>query len=231
MPIIIALALVAKAPALYGVQVQPEKPAEVDIVKLEHPIDLHLVSDATGANLEDLRLLNPELLRTTTPSLPQFELKLPAGLSARFRESVVQVPEEKWTNWRLHTVADNETLSDIAKHYRVTVPAIETANHLEAHSIVPTGFLLNIPDRAGGRQDGSLPGAARRFSRRDRGPVRRERAAIEALESHSPDLTCRAVRSCGFMRAGEQAEEQDPEAKPEAKVKGRSAGRVRVHSR
>ena len=141
-PIIIALALVAKAPAMYGVQVEAEKPAQVDVVKLEHPIDLHLVSDATGANLEDLRLLNPELLRTTTPDLPQFELKLPAGLSARFRDSVVQVPEETWTNWRLHAV---EALTDIAKHYRVTVPAIEIANHLEAHSTVPAGFLLNIP--------------------------------------------------------------------------------------
>jgi len=144
-PIIIALALVAKAPAMYGVQVEAEKPAQVDIVKLEHPIDLHLVSDATGADLEDLRLLNPELLRTTTPDQPQFELKLPAGLLSRFKGSVVQVPEDKWTDWRLHTVADNETLSDIAKHYRVTVSAIETANHLEAHSTVPPGFLLNIP--------------------------------------------------------------------------------------
>jgi membrane-bound lytic murein transglycosylase D len=144
-PIIIALALVAKSPATYGVQVEAEKPASVDIVKLEHPIDLHLVSDATGTNLEDLRLLNPELLRTTTPNLPQFELKLPAGLSERFRESVVQVPEDKWTNWRLHEVENNETITDIAKRYRVTVPAIEVANHLEPHSVVPAGFLLNIP--------------------------------------------------------------------------------------
>src|SRR5271154_2325284 len=113
-PIIIALALVAKAPAIYGVQVEAEKPAPVDIVKLDHAIDLHLVSDATGADLDDLRLLNPELLRTTTPDLPHFELKLPAGLSERFREGVVQVPEDKWTNWRLHEVADNETLNDIA---------------------------------------------------------------------------------------------------------------------
>ena len=37
-PIIIALALVAKDPALYGVHVEPEKPAQVDTVKLEHPV-------------------------------------------------------------------------------------------------------------------------------------------------------------------------------------------------
>ena len=36
-------------------------------------------------------------------------------------------------------------LSDIARHYRVTVPAIELANHLEAHATIPAGFLLNVP--------------------------------------------------------------------------------------
>jgi membrane-bound lytic murein transglycosylase D len=144
-PIIIALALVAKEPAIYGVQVEAEKPAQVEVVKLEHPIDLHLVSDATGADIDNLRLLNPELLRTTTPNEPRFELKIPAGLAARFQENVLQVPEDKWTNWRLHTVADNETLADVARHYHVTVPAIEIANHLEAHSTVPVGFMLNVP--------------------------------------------------------------------------------------
>ena len=34
----------------YGVAGRAEKPAQVEVVKLEHPIDLHLVSDATGAD-------------------------------------------------------------------------------------------------------------------------------------------------------------------------------------
>jgi membrane-bound lytic murein transglycosylase D len=33
----------------------------------------------------------------------------------------------------------------VARHYRVTVPAIENANHLEAHATLPAGFLLNVP--------------------------------------------------------------------------------------
>ena len=45
----------------------------------------------------------------------------------------------------MHKVEAGETLSDIARHYRVTVPAIELANHLELHATVPPGFMLNIP--------------------------------------------------------------------------------------
>lgn len=144
-PIILAMALVAKDPALYGVQVVPDKPAQVEVVNLQHPIGLSLAADASGADLDDLRLLNPALLRNITPSEPGFQLKLPAGTAKSFEENVQQVPEDKWTSWRLHAAADGETLSDVARHYRVTVQAIETANHLEPHAIVPQGFLLNVP--------------------------------------------------------------------------------------
>ncbi|MFZ3216229.1 MAG: LysM peptidoglycan-binding domain-containing protein [Candidatus Acidiferrales bacterium] len=144
-PIIIALSLVAKDPSLYGVQVAPEKPAPVDVFHPAHPIDLRLVADATGADVDDLRDLNPELLRSVTPDDASFELKLPAGDGEKLQNVINQVPEDKWTSWRLHTVEQGETLGDIARHYRVSVAAIESANHLETHAVVPAGFLLNVP--------------------------------------------------------------------------------------
>src|SRR6202789_2835263 len=143
--IIIAMALVAKDPSLYGVQVAPEKPAPVDVIHPAHAIDLRLVADATGADLDDLRELNPEMLRSVTPSDPNFELKLPAGYGEKLLNVINQVPADKWTTWRLHTVEQGETLSDIARHYHVTVAGIESANHLEAHAVVPAGFMLNVP--------------------------------------------------------------------------------------
>jgi LysM repeat protein len=72
-------------------------------------------------------------------------LKLPAGYGEKLLNVISQVPEDKWTTWRLHTVEQGETLSDIARHYHVTVAGIESANHLEAHAIVPAGFMLNVP--------------------------------------------------------------------------------------
>ena len=144
-PIIIALALVAKDPALYGVHVEPAKPPQIETIKLEHPADLHLVADATGTDIDDLRLLNPQLLRNVTPNDPNFELKMPVGTTQKLEENIHQVPEDKWTTWRLHNVEEGETLADVAKKYRVTVPAIEAANHLDAHANLPAGFLLNVP--------------------------------------------------------------------------------------
>jgi len=144
-PIILALALVAKAPSLYGVQVDAEKAPQVEAIKLDRPIDLHLVADALKADVEDLHELNPQLLRNVTPSLPGFQLKVPVGAARTFAENIQQVPEDKWTSWRLHSTEAGETLAEIAKRYRVTVPAIEEANHLEPHAVLPQGFLLNVP--------------------------------------------------------------------------------------
>jgi membrane-bound lytic murein transglycosylase D len=144
-PIIIALALVAKDPSLYGVHVQAEKAVLADTVQPGHPISLYLAADASGADVDDLRLLNPELLRNVTPNDSTFELKLPVGLAPKFQENIQHVPTDKWSSWRLHTVESGETLSDVARRYHVTVPAIESANHLEPHATLPAGFLLNVP--------------------------------------------------------------------------------------
>ena len=144
-PIIIAMALVGKDPAAYGIHVEPEQPELVDRVKPGASIDLHLVADASGADLEDLHELNPELLRNITPSDPNFELKLPAGDGARFEENVQQVPQAKWTSWRLHEFQDGETLAGVARTYHVTLAALEAANHLDKDAKPSDGFLLNVP--------------------------------------------------------------------------------------
>jgi membrane-bound lytic murein transglycosylase D len=144
-PIILALAMVGKSPSLYGVEVTPDKPEPVDTVVPGHPIDLHLVADATGADLEDLRALNPELLRNTTPADATFALKLPAGDGDKFKENIQQVPPDKWTSWRLHAVESGETLGEIARSYRVTPASIEQVNHLDADASLPAGFLLTVP--------------------------------------------------------------------------------------
>jgi membrane-bound lytic murein transglycosylase D len=144
-PIIIAMALVGKEPAAYGVHVSPQKAAQVETVKPGASIDLHLVADASGADLDDLRALNPELLRNITPGDPNFELKMPAGTAAKFQENIQQVPQSKWTSWRLHPVESGETLAGVARTYHVTLASLESANHLDGDAEVPAGFLLTVP--------------------------------------------------------------------------------------
>jgi membrane-bound lytic murein transglycosylase D len=144
-PIILALTLIAKDAAHYGIEVAPENPVETDTLKLGRAIDLRLVAETIDVDLETLRALNPSLLRMSTPDDPEFVLHLPKGTAERLSTEIADIPPDKWVSWRRHRVEAGETLTSIAKKYRVTASAIAEANGLERGSELETGEKLIIP--------------------------------------------------------------------------------------
>ncbi len=147
-PIILALTLMAKDVARYGLETDPEPLARTDLVKPGHPIDLRLVAETTDIDLDTLRSLNPQLLRLVTPTDPNFELRLPEGTAERFLAEIAAIPPEKWVSWRRHRVEEGETLSTLAKKYHVAARAIADVNGLEARSPLQAGEKLIIPAAA-----------------------------------------------------------------------------------
>src|SRR5437879_4088985 len=147
-PIILALTLVAKDAQRYGLQVDPESPVRSDPVKPGHPIDLRLVAESIDVDVETLRSLNPQLLRMVTPKEPNFELRLPEGTAERFFAEIAAIPPEKWVSWRRHRIEEGETLSAIARKYRVTPTAIADANSIDGRTPLHAGDKLIIPAAA-----------------------------------------------------------------------------------
>src|SRR6202166_4311734 len=144
-PIILALTLIAKDAPHYGIQAEPESPVATDMVKPGRAIDLRLVAETIDVDVETLRTLNPSLLRLATPDDPAFELRLPLGSAPKFSAEIADIPPDKWVSWRRHRVAAGETLTAIAKKYRVTPKAIADANNLESATALNTGEKLIIP--------------------------------------------------------------------------------------
>src|SRR5271155_4294095 len=174
-PIILALTLIAKDAAHYGIQVAPESPVATDVVKPGRAIDLRLVAETIDVDVETLRALNPPLLRLATPDDPSFELHLPAGTAERFSAEIADIPADKWVSWRRHRIEAGETLTSIAKKYRVTPAAISDANNLDRHAALDVGEKLIIPAAAPAesksrlvryrvRKGDTLGGIADRFS-------------------------------------------------------------------
>ena len=147
-PIILALTLIAKDPARYGIQVDPDSPVPVDSVQLGHPVDLRLVAETIDADLDTLRSLNPELLHVVTPADPDFVLHLPQGTAEMFQARMADIPADKWVSWRRHRVETGETLASIARKYRVGTGAIADANNLGTDLSVDAGADLIIPVNA-----------------------------------------------------------------------------------
>lgn len=144
-PIIIALTLIAKDPARYGIQVQPEPPIYTDRVRPGRPLDLRVVAELIDTPLETLRALNPQMLRLVTPPDPEFELSIPAGAAERFYVELAALPVQKWVAWRRHKVQRGETLSIIARHNGTSIQAIAEANGITARSVLRVGQELIIP--------------------------------------------------------------------------------------
>ena len=162
-PIILALTLIAKDPARYGIDVTPDQPVEIDRVQPGHPVDLRLVSETIDVDVDTLRLLNPQLLRLVTPNDPRFVLRIPSGKAEEFEQGMAQIPPENWVNWRRHRLEQGETLSSVAKKYRVTVASLARVNGLDEHDPPAVDTNLIIP--AAGPSQPTL-GAVVRYSAR-----------------------------------------------------------------
>jgi len=144
-PIILALALIAKDPAKHGIAIEEDEPLRCDVVKPGHPLDLRLAAETIDEDVGLLKALNPQLLRLVTPADPDFKLRLPEGTGERFSAELAAVPPEKWLAWRRYRVEERDSLSSVARQFGVTPAALAQVNGLEAGAPLPVGQKLVIP--------------------------------------------------------------------------------------
>jgi membrane-bound lytic murein transglycosylase D len=164
-PIILAVTIMTKNLSHYGFDdVSMDEPAPFDAVTINYPVDLRLVADCVDATPGQLQQLNPNLLRTSTPSAGPFELHLPAGSKERYETAIADIPIGMRLWWRYPTVHAGVTLASLARSYRTTVKSIAEANHLD-EAILRTDAKLIVPvspGRHSAADDGSY---ARRITR------------------------------------------------------------------
>jgi membrane-bound lytic murein transglycosylase D len=142
-PIIVAITLIAKNPDRYGLSdLVPDPPLETDVVTLNYPVDLRLAAECADTTVDTLQELNPSLLRMTTPKDSAFDLRIPAGAKETFLANINAIPRDKRVLWRYHKVAPGETLSAVARKYRISSGAIAQVNNLEADDIRPDERLI-----------------------------------------------------------------------------------------
>jgi membrane-bound lytic murein transglycosylase D len=131
-PIILAMTIMSKNPAQYGLDaVQPDPPLQYDVVKVDYPVDLRLVAECVDVPLEQMVDLNPSLLRRTTPKDQPFELRLPLGSKATYQAAIAAIPVEKRGAWRYYKVQPGDTLAGVARKYHISERAITQANDLQ----------------------------------------------------------------------------------------------------
>ena len=88
-PIILAMTIISKNPARYGLDtVSTDPPLQYDVVKVNYPVDLRLVAECVDAPVDTLVDLNPSLLRRTTPKDQAYDLRIPVGTKRCMRQQL-----------------------------------------------------------------------------------------------------------------------------------------------
>jgi peptidoglycan lytic transglycosylase D len=159
-PMIHAAIVVAKAPAKYGFDVQPEPLLEADSVRVSDAVDLRVVAECAGSSVDRVRLLNPALRRLATPAHRSFDVRVPKGAAAATSACLHAIPPERRVAFRAHVVARGQTLASIGRRYGTRPTDIAQANGLSARARLARGQELIIPVGPGAERAASQVAAA-----------------------------------------------------------------------
>jgi membrane-bound lytic murein transglycosylase D len=148
-PMILAAIVIARNPAQYGFDFEPEPPHAYETVTLPRPVDLRRVAEWTGTSIDEVQALNPELRRWTTPvNDDAYPLKVPVGTADAVKARLDEAPATDLASLRYYTVKKGETLTTIARKLGVKRSDLAEANYLKLTSAVAPGQQLMVPHEA-----------------------------------------------------------------------------------
>jgi membrane-bound lytic murein transglycosylase D len=144
-PKLVALARIFSDPAKYGLTL-PDMPDEPMITRVAtgSQIDLAKAAELAGITLDELYRLNPAFNRWATDPEGPHELLLPAHAADRFATALAGLDETQRVSWTRHRIRNGETLGEIARKYRTTVPVLREVNDISGH-MIRAGQNLIVP--------------------------------------------------------------------------------------
>ena len=148
-PRFLAAVRVASEPEAFGLGgFVKDAPWTFDEVMVEEAVSIDVVAVAAGAPEEEVRDLNPHLVLGLTPAAGTTLVRLPKGSASSFGERLAAIPVDQRVTFTTHRVAAGETLSHIARNYRVSVAELQAANPEVEPRRMQIGTRLVVP-RAG----------------------------------------------------------------------------------
>lgn len=114
-PQIIAAALIAKDPARYGMSITTREPFAYDSVRVPGLTSLAAIARAAGCRIDDLRGLNPQILRGMAPPKGETMVRIPLGSSTRFDSVFATLTDSARVGARVVRTKGGETPEKLAK--------------------------------------------------------------------------------------------------------------------
>jgi membrane-bound lytic murein transglycosylase D len=145
-PKLIAAALIAKEPDRYGFTDIPVlEPLAYDEVTVPDATGLDVLARLADTTTAALLELNPHYYRGVTPPGRSAIVRVPRGTGTLVAQRYAALPPSERVNFLEHAVARGETLSEIARRYRVSVELLRAANPGIQPRALRVGARLKVP--------------------------------------------------------------------------------------
>ncbi|HSB51320.1 MAG TPA: transglycosylase SLT domain-containing protein, partial [Dissulfurispiraceae bacterium] len=143
----LAATMIAHAPEEYGFSnLAYHQPLEYDEVVITTALDLQVIAECSDASLEEIRELNPELRRwSTPPNVDSYVVRLPKGTKDIFTENLLMLPEEERFSFDNYTVKKGEDFKKIASKLNLPVSVILALNDMSGIEQLKRGSEIRIP--------------------------------------------------------------------------------------
>jgi membrane-bound lytic murein transglycosylase D len=128
-PKLLAAILVGRFPERYGLSVVQMTPYAYETVEVDRMTSLSILARLAGADVDDLKELNPELLRATTPP-GRYSLRVPPGASGATYRALASIPVGQRLDFQKYVVRKTDTLAKVAARFKVSPEDLLQANNL-----------------------------------------------------------------------------------------------------
>lgn len=144
-PQFLAIARILGRAGRYGLDLGWEPAPLWRVIPLARCVDLRMLSHASGAPLDALLAANPALnFLVTPPPAYEYKLNVPADFGDAVEASLAG-PQMPLLEFRVHVVAEGDTLFGMSLRYRVSVPLIQEFNPSVNPRVLRIGAKVLIP--------------------------------------------------------------------------------------
>ncbi len=162
-PAFMAITIISKNPQQYGFTPPTETPWEVERAKVPGAIELRSIARAVNVHPDEIRDLNPAMLRGITPPSSSYsEILLPPGTRGLLAANLDQLPRHRpivsaqgrnrelvRATGQQYTVGPGDTLGKIASRHQTTSAVLAGLNGMKVSDTLRVGVLLQLPQRKG----------------------------------------------------------------------------------
>ncbi len=151
-PRFLATLHIIKDPQKYGFALSKTMDSTVafQTVAVNRMMKLKDIAEKIEVSEDIMNVLNAELRHKITPDR-EYNLKIPADSLEKFNNALSEIPSAEKpslaskTSIVRHRVKSGETLSSIAKRYRVSISDIRNCNSMRKNSVLVAGRTISIP--------------------------------------------------------------------------------------